>query len=200
MRGKAGAAGLVLWNRLREIRVYEPMTAFAALNKKGLDTVIDAALVAVDSLEKLGRLQFQAAKSLFRETASNLAGGNSLAHLSPEAAMVGAAGVEKVLGYSRNFFDIASGSAVQMLDLIHSGSVDLRKGLTVLLDGMNESMAMGNNGATVTALKSVMSTSEALMEGLTKTAKQSIELAESAFRATANIAADTAKAPAAGNG
>jgi len=175
------------------------ITSIAALNKKSLDAALDAALVVADGMERLGRLQFQAATSLFRESADagrSLVSSRSLADMAPAAGNAAAANVGRVVGYSRNAYDIASRTGVQLLELINTSTADLRKAWTGVAEGMSESMAMGTDGATNAALKSMMSASETVLDGFTKTAKQSIELAESAMKATASVAQGAVKAPA----
>lgn len=180
--------------------MHRQMTNIAALNKKGLDAALDAALVVAEGMEKLSRLQIQAAKSLFRETADagrSLATSSSMADLTPAAGNAAAANVGRVVGYSRNAYDIASRTGVQLLELINASTADLRKAWTGVAEGMSETMAMGTDGATNAALKSMLSASESVMDGLTKTARQSIELAESALKASASAASGAVKAPTA---
>jgi len=179
------------------------ITDIAALNKKGLDAALDAALVVGEAVEKLSRLQIQAAKSLLRETADTgraLASSTSLADLTPKASTVAAANVERVVGYSRNAYDIASSGGVQLLELVNAATADLRKAWTDVAEGLSESMAVGKEGATNAGLKAMMSVSETMMDGVIKSTKDSIELAESALKATAGSTSGAAKAATASKG
>jgi len=181
--------------------VQRQITSIAALNKKSIDAALDAALVVAEGMERFGRLQVQAAKSLFRESADasrSLVGSRSLAEMTPAAGNAAAANIGRVVGYSRNAYDIASRTGVQLLELMNASTADLRKAWTGVAEGMSESMAMGTDGATNAALKSMMTASETMLDGLTRTARQSIELAEAAMKATASVASGAVKAPATG--
>src|SRR5260221_411046 len=108
-----------------------PLNQFAALNKTGFDAVFDAALVLAEGAAKLGRLQFEAAKVLFQESVEagqRLSAVKSLEELTPKTKAAAVTGIEKVLGYSRNVYDVATGTSVQLFELLNATSTELRKG------------------------------------------------------------------------
>lgn len=167
------------------------ISEIAALNKTSLDAALDVALVLGAGLDKVARLQLEAGRSLLREAAEagrSFAWGGSLAELAPKPGLVAAASIDKAVGYSRNLYDIAAGTSVQLLELFSTASADLRKRWLSVAEGMSESIAMGRNGPTSAAFKSAASATDAIVEGLTKTARQSIELAESTLKAAASAA------------
>ena len=174
-----------------------PLNQFAALNKTGLEAALDATLVLAEGATKLAQLQLEAVKVLFQEaaaTARSLAATQSFEDLTPKATAAAASSVEKTLGYSRNVYDITTSTGVQLFELLSATSTELRKGAGVLVEELASSTAIsGSNSA---ALKSMLSTSEAVIEGLTKTAKQSMQLADTAIKNAATAAANATKAAA----
>jgi phasin family protein len=173
------------------------ISEIAALNKRGLDAALDVAAILTDGWERLGRLHLEAAKSLLREsvdTSRGLLSSGSVGDWTPKIGAVVAASAEKAVGYSRNLYDIAAGTSVQLLELLSATGADLRKGWIGVLEGFSESVAMGANTPTSAALKSAAMATDAILDGLTRTAKQSIELADSTLKAAAS-AASAVKAP-----
>ena len=174
-----------------------PLNQFAALNKIGLDAALGATAVLAEGATKLGQLQVEAAKVLFQEavaTARALAAAQSFEDLTPKASAAAASGIEKTLGYSRNVYDIANGTGVQLFEVLSATAGDLRKGAAALLEELTSLAAIG--GSSNSALKSMLSTSEAVIEGLTKTAKQSMQMADTAIKTAASAAAQATKAAA----
>jgi len=173
------------------------LNQFAALNKTGFEAALDAAFVLAEGATKLGELQLEAAKVLFQEgvaSARSLAAAQSFEDLTPKATAAAASGVEKTLGYSRNVYDITTGTSVQLFELLSATASELRKNAAALLEELTSSSVIG--GSSSSALKSMLSTSEAVIEGLTKTAKQSMQLADTAIKNAATAAAQATKAAA----
>jgi phasin family protein len=174
-----------------------PLNQFAALNKTGLEAVFDAALLLAEGAAKLGRLQFEAAKVLFQESAEagrSMSAVKSFEDLAPKTKAAAVTGIEKVLGYSRNVYDITTGTSVQLFELLNATSTELRKGWGSALEELSNSSALGKTDATNSALKSMLSTTEAVIEGLTKTAKQSMQMADTAIKNASAAAAEATKA------
>jgi phasin family protein len=174
-----------------------PLNQIAALNKIGFAAGLDAALLLAEGAVQLGQLQLEATKLLVQEsiaTARSLSVAQSFEDLTPKATAAAASGIEKTLGYSRNVYDITTGTSVQLFELLTTTASELRKGAATLVEELTSSIAMG--GSSTSALKSMLSTSEAVVEGLTKTAKQSMQLADTAIKNAATAAAKASKAAA----
>jgi phasin family protein len=174
-----------------------PLNQIAALNKTGFEAALDATLLVAEGATKLGQLQVEAAKALFQEafaTARSLAAAQGLEDLTPKATAAAASAVEKTLGYSRNVYDIANGTGVQLFELLSATASELRKSAGIVLEELTSSTVIG--GSSNSALKSMLSTSDAVIEGLTKTAKQSMQLADAAIKNAATAAANATKAAA----
>ncbi len=81
-----------------------------ALNKKHVETALQAAQILFDSIEKLTRLNIEAAKMLFQEgvaSVKTLASVTEIEQLNQWGDTQARAGAGKVLGYSRNVYEIA---------------------------------------------------------------------------------------------
>jgi len=108
-----------------------------------------------------------------------------------EFSAAAASGVEKTLGYSRNVYDIANGTGVQLFELLSATASELRGTTGSVLEELTSSTVIG--GSSNSALKSMLSTSEAVIEGLTRTAKQSIQLSDAVIKTTSDSAAQAIK-------
>lgn len=175
----------------------ESLNEFAALNKTALEATLDAVQVLAEGATKLGKLQLEVAKVLFQESAEagrSLAAAKSIEDIPPKAKAVVVTGAEKVLGYSRNVYEITADTGVQLFELFNAASAEFRKGWGTALEALASSTAIGKSDATSSALKSMLSTSEAVIEGLTKTAKQSMQLADAAIKNAATATASATKA------
>ena len=80
------------------------------MNKKHVETALQAVQIIFDGMEKLTRLNMEAAKMLFQEgvaSATALASVADIEQLNEWRDGQARAGADKVLGYSRNVYEIA---------------------------------------------------------------------------------------------
>lgn len=172
----------------------------SALNKTGLDGWLEAAQVMADGTEKFARIQFAALKSVLRESAErgrNLSEVKDLTDLPARANSNAVATAEKALGYTRSLYDTAHATGVQLFALAQDKSAELRKGWFEALDEVTDAAPGGKTGGTKAALDSTRTTVEAVVDGFTRTAKQSIDLADSVVKTTTDSAAKAIQAIAA---
>jgi phasin family protein len=171
------------------------LTRVSALNKNALDTWLEATQVITDGAEKIGRLQLEAIKLLTHESAergrglSDLTGSGFPAHAGGEAV----ATAEKVIGYTRNLYDTAQATSVQLFELTQARSAALRNEWFSALDELTDEVPGGKTGGTKAALDSARTTVEAVIEGFTRAAKQSIELSDAMVKTTSDSAAQAIK-------
>jgi len=172
------------------------LSRVSALNKSALDAWLEAAQLVSDGAEKIGRLQLDAVKSVLRETAERgrgLSDFKSLAELPAQASGEAAAAAEKVLGYSRNLYDTAQMIGVQLFDLTQTRSAELRKEWFSALDDLTDAVPGGKTGGTRAVLDSTRTTVDAVIEGLTRTAKQSFEMTDAMVKTTSDSTAQAIK-------
>jgi phasin family protein len=171
----------------------------SALNKSGLDAWLEATQVLADGVEKIGRLQLETLKSVLRESAQRgrgLTEIKALTELPAQANSEAAAAAEKVLGYTRNVYDTAHATGVQLFTLGQERSAALRKDWFAALDDLTDAAPGGKTGGTKAALDTARTTVEAVVDGLTRTAKQSLDLTDALIKTASDTAAQTIKSVA----
>lgn len=171
----------------------------SALNKKHVEIALQAAQIVFDSIEKLTRLNVEAAKMLFQEgvaSAKTLASVTDIEHLNKWRDSQARAGAGKVLGYSRNVYEIAfkaQGDVGELLEqsLLESGQ-EVRDWVEVVL----KSSPVGQSEAAASAASSAMANAQAMIEGISKAAKQAAGYADANVRAAATATAEAVKGAA----
>jgi phasin family protein len=172
------------------------LSRVSALNKAGLDAWLEAAQVMADGAEKFGRLQLETLKSLLRESAERgrgLSEFKGFAELPLQVNSDTVASAEKVLGYTKGVYDTAHATAVQLFQLTQDKAAELRKGWFAALDDLTDAVPGGKTGGTKAVLDSTRTTVEAVIDGFTRTAKQSIELTDALVKTTSDSAAQAIK-------
>jgi len=165
----------------------------SALNKQHVETALQAAQILFDSVEKLTRLNIEAAKMLFQEgvaSAKTLASVTEIEQLTQWGDSQTRAGAGKVLGYSRNAYEIvfkAQGDIGELLEqsLLKSGQ-EVRDWVEVAL----KSSPVGQSEAAASAANAAMANAQAMIEGISKAAKQAAGYADANVRAAATATAE----------
>jgi len=168
----------------------------SALNKTGLDTWLEASQVLAGWAEKFGRLQFETIKSVLRDGAQrgrSLAELRNFTELPAQAGTQAAATGEKVLGYTRSLYDTAHEAGVQLFALSEQKSAELRAGWFAALNELSDASPGGKTGGTKAALDSTRATVETVMQGFTRTAKQSFAMTDAVVKTASDTAAQTIK-------
>jgi hypothetical protein len=111
------------------------------------------------------------------------------AELPAQAGGEAVANAEKVLDYTRNLYDTARTTSVQLFELTQMRSGQWRTEWFSALDDLTDAVPGGKTGGTKAVLDSTRTTVEAMIEGLTRTAKQSIELTDAMVKTTSDSAA-----------
>src|ERR1700687_2636696 len=94
---------------------------FVALNKKQLETAVQAFQIGFNAWEMLIKLNAEAARSLLQEALAGTRASvevTDIAGLSEWGASQFRAGVDKVSGYSRNVYEIAGQASGDLGDLL----------------------------------------------------------------------------------
>jgi len=166
----------------------------SALNKTGLDAWLQAAQVIAEGTEKFGRLQFEALKYMFRGTAERGFELKNFTELHGQASTATAAAAEKCSA-------IRDGCMTPPMQRAFSCSGSLRAArLNCARNGLphwkmsSRPTPGGKTGGTKAALDTTRATMDAMAEGFTRTAKQSIELADAVVKTTSDSAAQALKA------
>ena len=180
------------------------LSRVSALNKTSLDAWLEAAQVVADGAEKLGRLQFETFTTALRagvdRSRSALEGKIDVKDVSKLPSQVtgeAAAAAEKLLGYSTSVYDSAHATSAQLFELAAARSAELRKGWFAAIDEITDTVPGGKTGGTKAALDSSRTTLEVVVDGFTRTAKQSLELTDAMVKSSSESAANAIKAIAA---
>ena len=170
------------------------LSRVSALNKTGLNAWLEASQVITDGTEKFGRLQFEAVKSMLRGTAGRSFRLKYFTELPLQANTEAVAVAGRALGYTRSMYDTAHATGVQLFGVAQGSSTELRKEWFAALEDLTEAAPGGKTTGTKSALDTTRTTVDAMVEEFTRTAKQSIELADAVVKTTSDSAAQAIKA------
>ncbi len=168
----------------------------SAMNKKRVETALRAAQIAFDSLEKLARLNIEATKALFQEglsSARTLASVADLEQMKQWRDGQAQAGAAKVLGYSRNVYEISFKAQAEIGELMEQSLLELGLEARDWVEVALRSSPIGHSEATAAAAKAAMANAQAMIEGISKAAKQAAGYAEANVRAAATATAEAVK-------
>ncbi len=170
------------------------LSRVSALNKTGLNAWLEAAQVIADGTEKFGRLQFEAVKSMLRGTAGRSFRLKYFTELPLQANTEAVAVAGRALGYTRSMYDTAHATGVQLFGVAQGSSTELRKEWFAALEDLTEAAPGGKTTGTKSALDTTRTTVDAMVDGFTRAAKQSIELADAVVKTTSDSTAQAIKA------
>ena len=171
----------------------------AALNKKHVETALQAAQMLFDSIEKLTRLNIEAAKMLFQE---GVAGAGTLASVTDVEQLnqwrdgQARAAAGKILGYSRNVYEIAFKAQADIGELLEQSLLESGQEVRDWVEVALKSSPGGQSEAAAAAATAAMVNAQAMIEGISKAAKQAAGYADANVRAAATATAEAVKGAA----
>ena len=171
----------------------------AALNKKHVETALQAAQTVFDSIEKLTRLNIEAAKMLFQEGmagAATLASVTDVEQLNQWRDGQARAAAGKILGYSRNVYEIAFKAQADIGELLEQSLLESGQEACDWVEVALKSSPGGQSEAAATAARAAMVNAQAMIEGISKAAKQAAGYADANVRAAATATAEAVKGAA----
>src|ERR1700675_2829765 len=128
-----------------------------------------------DSVEKLTRLNIEAAKMLFQEgvtSANTLASVIDIEQLNEWCDGQASVGADKVLGYSRNVYEIAFKAQADIGELLEQSLLESAQEVRDWVEVALKSSPVGQSEAAAAATKAAMANAKAMIEGISKAAKQ----------------------------
>ncbi len=170
-----------------------------AAQKANFETIFGLTQKAFEGLEKLVELNVQASKTVLGESATNAQALMSVKDaqelLSLQAALMQPL-AEKTAAYSRQLFEIASGTGSALGKVAEGQAAEAQSKVMALVDSMAKNAPAGSETA-VAMMKTTMASATQAMESVQKAVKQAGELAESNFHSVASTALHATKtAPA----
>jgi phasin family protein len=171
----------------------------SALNKNHVGTALHAAQIVFDSIEKLAQLNIEAARVLFQEGVANaraLASVTDVEQMNLWRDGQARAGAEKVLGYSRNVYEIAFKTQADIGEMMEQSLLDLGQEVRDWVEVALKSSPVGHSETTAAAANAAMAHAQAMIEGISKAAKQAAGYADANVRAAATATAEAVKGAA----
>ena len=171
---------------------------FADFNKASVDQATKIANVAFIGIEQLVNLNVWAAKNALEANTKNFKALSEITDVQDLVAFrtkVTETGVENALSYSRDAYEVISGTQAEVSKVLESGMSTLNKNLASVVDKAVKSAPAGSDVA-VTALKSTMAATTAAFDSMTKATRQVIDFTDASVRAASAKAATVATSAA----
>lgn len=166
-----------------------------AANKASLETLFGLTNKAFEGVEKLIELNVTASRAALTEANSHAQAVMSAKDAQELLALQ--AGLfqplaEKAVAYSRQLYEIASGTGTEFTKAFETKAADAQRTFSNLVDAAAKNAPAGSE-TTVAVFKSAVSAANNALESVQKVVKQANDVAEANFNAVASSAADAAK-------
>jgi phasin family protein len=160
---------------------------FGEFSKTIVDSALKFAKVSFDSAERMMALNLEAAKVSLDETAKGakaVTGVKDVQELNGLRTKAAETGLEFMVGYSKNFYDISNAAQAQFSSLIEERVSAFQKSVVEGIDKAAKNAPAGTDVA-FAALKSGVAAQTAAMDTMSKASKQVSNFADTAFKAAA---------------
>ena len=167
---------------------------FGNFSKSAIDAAMKFATASFTNAERVIALNLEATKVSLGETAKNaksFAAIKDAQELNSLGTKTAETGVEFLMGYSKNFYEISTAAQAQYTALVEERVNVFQQSVAETLDKVSKSAPAGSDVA-VTALKSGMAASTAAMDNFSKAAKQMTAFADTAYKTASDTAAKAA--------
>lgn len=167
---------------------------FGNFSKSAIDAAMKFATASFTNAERVIALNLEATKVSLGETAKNaksFAAIKDAQELNSLSTKTAETGVEFLMGYSKNFYEISTAAQAQYTALVEERVNVFQQSVAETLDKVSKSAPAGSDVA-VTALKSGMAASTAAMDNFSKAAKQITAFADTAYKTASDTAAKAA--------
>ncbi len=178
--------------------MYTTPAQFAELQKGHVDALTAVGTVLFTATEKLAALNIAATRSMLQDatsTAQTLLSSKDVQEALTLAGGLVQPAAEKLVGYSRNAYGIASGTGAELSKIVEAQVAEGNRKVAELIDLAAKSAPAGSETA-VSMIKSAFSASNTAFDTVSKAAKQATEMAESNLAAAAAVANDVVKGKA----
>lgn len=172
---------------------------FVAVNKNAAGAGFEIARIAFESAERLTRLNLEAAKMLLQESAASartLATGKDFGAFNAWRDAQAQGGADRVLGYSRNVYEIAAKIGADIGELLEQRLLQSNQGILEWVEETLKSSPIGQSEPAASATKAAMANARTAIEQISKAAKQAAGFADANVRAATAATAETAKTAA----
>ncbi|TJZ73279.1 phasin family protein [Chitiniphilus eburneus] len=171
---------------------------FADFATDQVETALRFARVTIDSLERVTKLNLDAAKNALEENAKNakiLASVKDAQEALSVRQHLAETSVEQFSAYTKSLYDITSQAQAELAKLVEERTTNFNKDVVSGLDRFVKSAPAGTDVA-VAAVKSTVQATAAAVDSLTKAAKQVADFADASVKAATTATTDAVKAAA----
>lgn len=168
----------------------------AELNRGTIEAALSLAKVSMDSMEKMARLQMEAAREALQQSLEQTKKAADAKDPQALVTMRAAAleqGLEQLAAYSRSVYDLAAKTQTDVGKIIEQRFNAFNREVTQMIEEAAKSAPSGSEPA-VAIVKQMMATNKQMIDALNKVAKQVAETAEANVKAAADNAIKAAKA------
>jgi phasin family protein len=154
---------------------------FAELNKSQLDALFAVSQTMFDATEKLIDLNLAAAKATMEESAERATALMSARDVQEMLALSGSLAqpaVEKLVGYSRTVYGIASGAGAELSRIVETQVAEGNKKVADMVEYATKNAPQGSEPA-VAMFKSAVAAANTAYDTFSKAAKQAVDMVES---------------------
>jgi phasin family protein len=175
--------------------MYSTPAQFAELQKSNVDTFNAYGNAFFNAAERLAQLQLATGRALLRDAADavqSVAGVKdpqeffALSQGSTQPAL------EKLVGYSRSLYGIASGVGAEMTKIVEAQISEGNRRIAEFIDTAAKNAPAGSESA-VAWMKNAVAAGNNAFDSFNRAAQQAVEVSESNFAAVAAAASDSIK-------
>lgn len=167
---------------------------FAEMNQANVDNALKFAQLSLESAERMLKLQLDAAKNAIEDSARLARTVTEVKDVQQAMALrseLAESSVEKVLEYSRSIYEIASQTQVELSQLLENNLAAFNKTTISSMEKAGQ-MAPGADVA-MQAMKSTVAATAAMVDTMTKAAKQVATMADASVKSAAEATTKAAK-------
>lgn len=172
--------------------------SLAELNKAGCSNAVRLATLSLDQIERLAKLNLNAAKSALAggvKSAGTIASVKDVPSLMAVNAELAAAGVDTVLGYSRGVYGIGSEGQSEFSAFADEAWAQYTKQVAAWVEQAGKNAPAGSEAA-VNVLKSTFAATTAAFDQVSKATKEVASFIDASAHAAAANAASMAQSAA----
>ncbi|MEK6592300.1 MAG: phasin family protein [Pseudomonadota bacterium] len=170
----------------------------SAANQAAVETAMQLAQISMQNAERLVRLQLDAAKGMLADNLKNAQALTEVKDPQQLAALRAKAlesGVEQMTAYSRSIYDLAAKTQAEFGKIMESRIAAFSHEVTQLVDEAAKSAPAGSAPA-IAAMKQALATTNAMIETMTRAAKQFTQTADTNIKSATATAVNVAKSGA----
>ncbi len=168
------------------------------INKVSLETALRFAKISLDSAERMMHLQLEAAKNALEENAKSAAALSEVTDFQDLVSIrtkMAEESLDKALGFSKLLYEAATQTQSELSKLVEERVSAFNTTVASNVDNVVKAASSSplNSDVALAAVKSVVATTAAAIDTMTKSAKQVAEFADANLKAAATVTTEAVK-------